>query len=182
MKVLIFGGSFNPPTLAHEAIIAECLKLPGFDQVWVMPSGNRSDKHIGTPAKDRLAMLVIVKNKHFANNPRLIISDFELNLPEPTATFTTVKELTAAYPSTQFWFVIGGDSYRSMSVWPHGEELKKNLRIIVVSDKTTQHQTLHLSKELSVMSSTQARSSADALHAQVSPAVAEYALAHKLYS
>jgi nicotinic acid mononucleotide adenylyltransferase len=56
-KILLFGGSFSPPTLAHEAIIAACLDMKDFDEVWVMPSGDRADKVIAIQDEDRLKML-----------------------------------------------------------------------------------------------------------------------------
>lgn len=182
MKILIFGGSFNPPTLAHEAIIAKCLKMPEFDQVWVMPSGSRSDKHITTSAKHRLTMLNIVKAERFLDSPRLLISDFELALPQPNTTYATVKKLKLSYPNDDFWFVFGGDAYRFMPSWPHGKELQKTLQIIVVSDTKAQHPTIQLPKNLSAISSTEVRGSAKALQSQVSPVVAQYVIANKLYS
>ena len=59
-KVVVFGGSFSPPTLAHTEIIARCLAVPGVDEVWLVPSGSRTDKNIAVTAADQLAMLKIV--------------------------------------------------------------------------------------------------------------------------
>lgn len=133
-KIIVFGGSFSPPTLAHEAIIRACLALSGFDAVWVMPSGDRRDKSMTASDTDRLAMLGLMKRGRFHSDPRLIISDFELRLQRPTATYQTVAALQQAYPEAVFWFALGADSYESMitPAWEHGEELRQSLNIIVV--------------------------------------------------
>lgn len=131
-KILLFGGSFSPPTLAHEAIIAQCLRLPQFDELWIMPSGDRPDKTIAMSDQDRLRMLELVKSTSFAGDSRLQVTDFELRLPRPTATYITWQALSAAFPDVQFWFVFGMDAYQSMPSWPHGKTLRENLPMIVV--------------------------------------------------
>ena len=133
-KVIVFGGSFSPPTVAHETIIKECLTVPGFTEVWVMPSGSRKDKVMSAGDGDRLAMLEIVKRERCRNDPRLIVTAFELRLPRPSATYRTVAALGRDYPETEFWFVLGADSYLSMTTpaWEHGAALQQSLRILVV--------------------------------------------------
>lgn len=70
-EIAVFGGTFNPPTLAHQEIIEACLQHPTFDEVWVMPSGERADKDITVEAEDRIAMLEAVKSDVFAGDERL---------------------------------------------------------------------------------------------------------------
>ncbi len=109
------------------------LQFPDFAQVWVMPSGDRVDKQIGTSDRHRLAMLRLIKKARFNDNPRLILTDFELKLPRPSATFTTLKELEKANPFSGFWFALGTDSYLSLPSWPHGKELKAKLKLVLLS-------------------------------------------------
>jgi nicotinate-nucleotide adenylyltransferase len=132
-QTIIFGGSFNPPTLAHEAIIAACLERPQFkdNEIWLMPSGERLDKKIGTSDKERLAMLELIKHERFGDNPRLQVSDLELRLQRPTQAYRTVAALAEEHKNTRFWFVLGADSYSSMPTWAHGKELMKDLSIIL---------------------------------------------------
>lgn len=130
-KILIFGGSFSPPTLAHEAIIDACLKLPQFDEVWVMPSGDRLDKTIAATDNDRIKMLEVIKRENFGSDPRLAITDFELRLPRPTKTSRTFPLLKDEYPGTEFWLALGRDSYMSMPEWPDGRALQQALKMVV---------------------------------------------------
>lgn len=131
-EVVVFGGSFNPPTKAHEAIIAQCLDLPSYDEVWVMPSGDRQDKTMAATDDQRLNMLETVRQECFGADSRLCISDFELGLPRPTETIQTVGALAVAYPDTRFWFVYGADSYATMDSWRGGTALRAMLSVLLL--------------------------------------------------
>jgi len=38
MRVALYGGSFNPPTLAHRAVVCQTLATcPNVDRVWIIP-------------------------------------------------------------------------------------------------------------------------------------------------
>ena len=189
-QILIFGGAFNPPTLAHEAAIAACLDLPQFDEVWIMPSGDRDDKHIGTADSHRLAMLALIVAERFNNNPRLQLTDFELRLARPNATYRTLNALRQTHPGTTFWFAFGTDSYRTMPTWPNGTQLQKDLQHIVLFARegqvanVTHALTCTIAPQLSGLSSTAARkmhASGKPLNGVVSPAIEHYIRRHRLY-
>lgn len=181
-RVLVFGGAFYPPTAAHEAILAECLKLPDFDEVWLMPSGDRRDKAVREDDR-RLTLLEVVKQVSFADDPRLVVSDFELNLPRPTNTYDTTQSLAQAFPDYAFSYVFGSDSYRDMPHWKRGTELQRDLSIVLVMrgvgslPERAGITQLTLPVELSRISSTAARQAlAEGLPLEglVSPAIANY--------
>lgn len=190
-QVIIFGGSFNPPTLAHERIIETCLAMPGFDEVWVMPSGDRADKCLSNTKEHRLAMLETMKQQEFHNDSRLKITDFELQLPQPTQTIRTVGALALAHPDTRFWFVFGADSYASMPEWEYGTILQKQLPVMLLprpgSELPGQSDTIkHLPSvtEAVAISSTEARAAAAEqrdLAPFVSCAVQKFITTHRLY-
>lgn len=130
-NIAFFGGSFNPPTVAHQEIMAACLDEPHIDEVWVAPSGERRDKMIGNSIMSRVAMLELVKSEVFNNNPRLIISDFEQKLPPPTHTSQTSRALDQRFPDCKFWFVYGADTYASMPNWKNGAQLQQDLPLLL---------------------------------------------------
>ncbi len=188
-RVLLFGGSFNPPTLAHEAIMRACLALPGFDEMWVLPSGSWAGKTIDTDDECRLQMVRLVHCEVFASDPRLRVSDFELRLPRPTRTSRTLRTLHEAYPGTDFWFACGGDSYHTMPDWPEADEFMPGLGLVVFTDTPVPEGPrllrLQLPADVQHDSSTEARAllarGADASHL-VSRTVLDYCLAHQVYS
>lgn len=185
MRVIIFGGSFSPPTLAHEEIIKQCLGLPGFDEVWLMPSANRADKTISAGEQYRLEMLQIVLGQ--INNPRLKVCDIEYRLPKPTQLNRTVKALIKENPEAEFWFVFGGDSYRDMPNWNNGTWLQANLNLIVFSEQAVSASNVkHIALKggLAGLSSSQARNlMAQGITTQkvLSPAIEKYARSKQLY-
>lgn len=130
-RVIVFGGSFNPPTVAHANIMETCLNLPDFDEVWVMPSGEREDKQMSASDEHRLNMLEFVKSEIFEDDPRLKISDFELRLPRPTETINTIGRLLNKYSNVEFWFAFGVDAYEDMRGWLGGVILESELNMII---------------------------------------------------
>jgi nicotinate-nucleotide adenylyltransferase len=130
--IAVIGGTYNPPTRAHEAIFAACLERPDMDEVWVMPSGVRIDKPQMLPDAARLAMLELVKVESFDSDERLSVTDFEQRLPQPSQTYQTTRALRQAYPDNRFWYVYGADAYESMPTWEHGEELRRTIGTLLV--------------------------------------------------
>jgi nicotinamide-nucleotide amidase len=57
-RLLVFPASFNPPTLAHLALIREAMKKKSYDEVLVLLDGRAMDKRLtGAGLEERLAML-----------------------------------------------------------------------------------------------------------------------------
>lgn len=131
-QVALFGGTFDPPTKAHEAIIEACLARDDMDEVWVMPSGNRADKPGMSSAETRMMLLETMQKETFANAGKLVLSQFEILLPVMTETYLSAQRLQHAYPDYQFWYVFGADSYEAMPQWSHGPWLQQNLGMLLV--------------------------------------------------
>lgn len=189
-KVVVFGGAFSPPTLAHEAIIAALLEIPQFDEVWVMPSGDRIDKEMSARDSDCIAMLQVMQEYNFADKPRLRITDFELQMPRPSQTSETVKSLERTFPDIEFWFAYGPDSYVSMPSWPDGAALQQKIKVVLFSSGGPAVQAkgelvrLDISDEFGETSSTEARrlaATGQSPASQVSGPVARYIAEHHLY-
>lgn len=189
-KVVIFGGAFSPPTLAHEAIITGLLGMTEFDEVWVMPSGDRVDKDMSARDSDRLAMLEVVRRSQFPNNPRLKIIDFELQMPRSSQTYKTVMALEKTFPDTEFWFAYGPDSYASMPSWPNGRKLQQKQKAVLFSSgglavpAATELIRLNIPDIFADTSSTEARrlsAAGQSPASQVSAPVARYIANHQLY-
>jgi len=186
-KILVFGGGFNPPTVAHQAIMQACLELPSFDEVWVMPSGNRTDKNMSVSNQNRIDMLNLIRKDEFNNNPRLLITNFELSLPVPTQTYRTVGALATAYPQTEFWYVYGADAYHSMHTWDRGDELKRDLKLVITDrdDLPLPNDPNHIHIELGHFASSttvrEAVAEGRSVDEFVCQSVKNYIIANKLY-
>lgn len=138
IETIVYGGAFNPPTLAHVAILNACADYartadtPMRKEIWVMPSGDRSDKTIGIDTDTRLqyveAMITDARTEGIPTTPVTT----ELERTSNVETFDTVMELEAAHPDRSFTWVFGADSTETMAQWKEGEWLLENLRILAV--------------------------------------------------
>lgn len=129
MDVGLFGGTFNPPHLAH-LVIAEAVRDQfGLDEVLWMPSRNpphKDDADIA-PAACRLAMTRLTVQ----DNPSFRVSKMEMEREGPSYTVETLRQLQEHRPSASFSLIIGGDSLRTFDEWHRGHEIIERAPLIV---------------------------------------------------
>ena len=99
----IFPASFNPPTLAHAALIREARKRAKLDEVLVLLDIRAMDKEpIDAKPEDRLAMM----EKTFRRDPRISIG-----LSNRGLFLKKIEPLRRDYPPpVQFFFIVGFDT------------------------------------------------------------------------
>lgn len=111
-NVIIYGGAFNPPTIAHLEIIKACLIIAQEQnaEVWITPSGDRRDKKIAVPREKRLAFAsALASDAVNAVGGNCHAKTFELDRIVPTETIDSVNELNQQHPDKSFTFVFGAD-------------------------------------------------------------------------
>ena len=94
IRALVFGGAFNPPTKAHIQLAEYAMKATGCEKVIFVPSKSRyiagdQGKDYAFPEDDRLRML----NTIAENRDWMVVSDYELTLPEQPRTYLTLCHL-----------------------------------------------------------------------------------------
>ena len=126
--IALFGGSFDPPHIAHERIVNEALKIEGIDKVIVMPTYlNPFKKTSYAPSELRLSWL----QKIFASNEKVEVSSFEVDLAKKVPSILSVQHLLKRYK--KIYLIIGADNLASLSSWEKYEELKTLVTFIVVT-------------------------------------------------
>src|SRR3989338_8675345 len=138
-KIVIYGGSFNPPHIGHAIAIEAVLRNFKCDEIWVMPSSERKDKRIGTPGKHRVKMLNILIRDFFGYSKIPIqISTLELDRPGLTTTYDTKIELEQRYPGNKFYFLIGSELlFNIIYDWVKGNELWNNANFLAIRKPET---------------------------------------------
>ena len=134
-KIVLYGGSFNPPHIGHAIAVEAVLRNFKCDEIWIMPSSERLDKRIGISGKDRAAMLNIMIKEFFSHHPAtpIKISQLELNRPGLTTTFDTKTELEKLYPKNRFYFLIGSDLLWDIrNKWVKGCELWRSAYFLAI--------------------------------------------------
>lgn len=134
MKYYVYGGAFNPPTIAHQQITEKLVSYAGGSSsgVILLPSGNRSDKTISTPLETRLKLLQAMITDVNSGETPVSIETMELYRGYEVQTFDTVKEMKEKWVHDEFVWVFGSDSFNSMPNWDHGEWMVENLSILII--------------------------------------------------
>ena len=108
MKIVIYGGSFNPPHCGHvEAAFAvsECLKP---DKMLIIPASIPPHKELADGSPDALERLELTRLA-FADIPNAEVSDMEILREGKSYSVDTLEELMRLYPGSEFTFVMGSD-------------------------------------------------------------------------
>ena len=137
MRILIFGGAFDPPHLGHLGLLEKALALEIFEEIWLMPTFipplkmNNSDSSVAGPT-DRLEMCRIL-TEHLTQNTqhkKLRVLDLEIKRGGKSYTIDTVRKLKSQYSQNQFSFLIGSDWVKDLGKWHKAEELFKEIEFI----------------------------------------------------
>ena len=127
MKLILFGGSFDPPHLGHLKIIENC--CGECDKLILMPSAHSplKTKHPIAVAKHRLKMLELLTQE--LNQP-IQIDDWEINQPEPTYTYLTIHKVQNEYPNSSISLVVGADQLEQFQKWKNYQKILDSIHII----------------------------------------------------
>ena len=193
-RIGLFGGSFDPPHLAHRALGELALAHLGLDELRWLPAGQPWQKAARTLAArgHRVAMLRLL----LAGEPRFVIDERELDRAGPTYTVDTVREFAHQHPGAELLLVIGQDQYGRFDTWREWPELLRRVTLAVAGRDGTApapppalaaepHRVVALPLPAMPVSSTAARAAAAQgfrVDALVGPAVAGYIAEHRLYT
>jgi nicotinate-nucleotide adenylyltransferase len=110
----VFGGAFDPPHLAHVALVEAAIVQLQLQQVRVLPTGDAWHKPRQlSDAVNRVAMTRLA----FAHWPPVVVDEREIRRSGPSYTVDTLRELQAEYPQAQLFLLIGDDQRRSLPSW-----------------------------------------------------------------
>ena len=130
-RIGLFGGSFDPPHLAHRALARVALQTLALDELRWLPAGAPWQKAGRTlsAATHRLAMLAEL----LADEPGQVVDQREVRRSGPTYTIDTVRELQAERPDAQWFFILGQDQYGRFDTWRDWPELLSRLTLAVAA-------------------------------------------------
>lgn len=190
-RIGLFGGSFDPPHLAHLALARSARDELRLDELrWLLAAApwQKAGRPV-TPAAQREAMVRLA----IAGEPRFVLERHELEVAGPSVTLHTVQALQAAEPGATWFLVIGADQHANLHTWRGFEELLDHVVLAVaqrpgptpaVDPAVRRHRHRVLPLPLLPISSTEVRACAargERVDALVPTAVADYIERHHLY-
>jgi nicotinate-nucleotide adenylyltransferase len=129
MRVAIFGGSFNPPHLAHQMAALYVLETAEIDELWIVPAFQHAFGKTLAPFAHRLEMC---ERAAAALGPRVKVSAVERDLGVESRTLRTVRRLQHDFPGHAFSLVIGADLLAELPAWQESAELQRSVPFLVV--------------------------------------------------
>ena len=129
MRVALFGGSFNPPHVAHQLVALYVLETQPVDELWMIPCFLHPFEKSLQPFSDRLEMC---RRAAGGLGGRVRVSEVEGELGGESRTLRTVQALQAAHPEHQFSLIIGSDLQAETASWYRAEELRRLVPFVVV--------------------------------------------------
>ncbi|MDL2216020.1 nicotinate (nicotinamide) nucleotide adenylyltransferase [Ruminococcaceae bacterium OttesenSCG-928-N02] len=197
MRILLFGGTFDPPHNGHVSLLRACIGAASPSQVVVMPAGAPPHKTFyGTPAPLRVQMCEAAFTPCFEN---LTVSELEIKRAGKSYTADTVESLLEDNPGAQLFLCVGGDMLASFTKWNRYEQLLQRVTLVahpreageqeafcaaVVALQAQGGRVLVCEGPLVQISSTQvraARARGNSLKGLVPPAVLEIITKNNLY-
>jgi nicotinic acid mononucleotide adenylyltransferase len=97
-----------------------------FDEVWIVPCGDRVDKHSLSLATHRLEMcrLMFFEDK---------VLDLEVENGTIVPSYLLMQRLSASNPDKLLCFVIGSDNVPTLHKWRFADQLINEVQFVVVS-------------------------------------------------
>ena len=129
MKIVIFGGTFDPVHREHVNIVKAAAEQFRPDRFLVMPAKlppHKRPEGVSSPGQ-RAEMARIA----FGAIPGVEVSDFEYRLPGKSYTADTLEALHRENPEAELVLLIGGDSLRDFFSWRDPKRILSLARIAV---------------------------------------------------
>lgn len=134
--VAVYGGSFNPPTIAHERISKDILSLDNVDKFIYLPVGDKYEKPELISSFHRLNMLEIMVNEIKKSGINSIeVSDLEVKSKKLLYTIDSLRAIKDIYKDKDIAFVMGTDNLIDLENWEKPIELLEEFYFIVIERK-----------------------------------------------
>jgi len=146
--IALFGGSFDPPHIGHEAIVKALLNFKEIDKVVVVPTFlNPFKSHSHASPELRLRWIKGV----FSGYKKVEVSDYEVKQNKSVASILSVKHFLKKYK--KIYLVIGADNLASLHKWERYNELKELVTFVVATrdgiEIPKEYITLHIDENIS---------------------------------
>jgi nicotinate-nucleotide adenylyltransferase len=129
MRIVVFGGSFDPIHHGHLVAALVAGEALGADEVRLVPVGEqplKSGQHRATP-EHRAAMTELAAQGSRA----LVVDRAEILRPGPSYTIDTLRDLRHRFPAAHFSLLLGSDAAALLPKWREPDAVRELAEIVV---------------------------------------------------
>lgn len=151
-RIVVMGGSFNPPTLAHYKLMKVAIDALDADKGLFVPVSDaylrRKMSHDHPPIilSPELRVLML---KAMCNDERMAVCEKEMGTIEPR-TVPTLKFLQEDYPEAELYFLMGADKLDLLIHLNENRDFLKEFKVVIFSrDGKNIEETLRAEPSLS---------------------------------
>ncbi len=137
MRILVYGGTFNPPHCGHVHAAETARRALEAETVFLIPASIPPHKCLaeGSPdAAERLRMTELAA----AEVPGAEVLDLELRREGASYTSDTLRELKRRFPEDELIFLVGTDMLLSLPDWHEPEAVCRLASIAVLARENGQ--------------------------------------------
>ncbi len=150
MRILLYGGTFDPPHNGHLNNIRAAAARVCPDLVVVMPAGLSPFKQkTAAPAALRLEMcrcFGALAQQSSGGIPRLEVSGWEMEQAQQgkrNYSVLTLEMLRSTYPGAELYLAVGSDMLLSFDGWHRWQDILRIAHLVVVSRNIGDDPMLH---------------------------------------
>ncbi len=128
MKILVFGGSFDPVHKGHVALFKRAMEEVSPDVAHIVPAYHSPFKAKSpTPFRLRMKML----KEAFKNaGDNIVFDDYELKQGGMTYSYQLVKYLKERYANAEIYLLVGTDCLNDLHNWKNPNYIFQNATVI----------------------------------------------------
>ncbi|HBB67499.1 MAG: hypothetical protein A2X28_00935 [Elusimicrobia bacterium GWA2_56_46] len=132
-RIVIYGGTFDPPHKGHFALIRSALKTLRPDGLYVVPAFRSPFKGLPCASfSERAAMLRDgLKSAGIGRDERVKIHPLEADRGRLTYTWRTVSFFRKEFPGAELLFLMGSDCFETFHRWKNYRRILGSARLVV---------------------------------------------------
>lgn len=138
MRIVVFGGTFDPVHQGHLKVIEAIQKHISPDRLLIIPCGQ--PPHRSSPLADgehRLEMLRLACNDMHG----VVVDDREVRSDALSYSYLTLEALRLEYPDALLYLALGWDSLASFTSWKRWQDIL-DMSCILVVQRTNEKQEI----------------------------------------
>ena len=128
MRIIIFGGSFNPPHKGHRNMAMYVARQLKPDKLLIIPDHlppHTEFSLLTPPPEDRLELCRLC----FSGIPKVEVSDIEIARGGKSYTADTLRALREQYPDAELTLLVGGDMLKTVDTWHEADYILRTAAV-----------------------------------------------------